>query len=643
MALSRSALLASLMSAGLLSACCTPAPAPTPAAPPETHAAEPIVDPHSHANTEAFRTQLLRLDLTVDFDARRLRGTAELDLARIDGAADTLVLDTRDLRIDRVEVAEREGAYVATDYELGAADPVLGSPLRIRMPAAAARVRITYQTSPKASGLQWLTPSQTAGKAHPFLFTQSQAIHARSWIPLQDTPLVRTAYQARIRTPKGLLAVMSAENAIADADTRDGDYQFSMPQPIPSYLIALAVGNLRFQATGRRTGVYAEPEVVKAAAWEFADTENMLERCEAIFGPYRWGRYDLLILPPSFPYGGMENPRLTFASPTVITGDRSLVSLVAHELAHSWSGNLVTNATWNDFWLNEGFTTHLTNRIMEEIYGPARGNEERAIGANDLKDTLELLEIPSDRTLTPDLAGRDPDDNVTDVPYEKGALFLAYLEAKFGRAEFDAFLRGWFDSHAFRSARTGDFLAYLERELLARHPGVVSRAKVDEWIHSPEIPDDAVWPQSDAFDRVDRSRDEWLGGATAASLQTAQWSTRQWQYFLDRMPDTLDDAAMARLDAAFDFSDSPNAIIASRWFRLVARHQYRKAYPAMQRHLESVGRMLLINPVYRELAATPEGLELAQAVFAGARDGYHPIARDAVEKILDRAVATPAP
>lgn len=590
-------------------------------------------DPHSYANTAAFATRHFMLDLAVDFEQRVLAGHVVLQFERRDAGARTLVLDTRDLDIRAVAVGTQAGGLAPTAFSLDARDPILGSALRIEMPPPADTVRIDYATRPQASGLQWLAAGQTTDKQYPFLFTQSQAIHARSWIPLQDTPQIRSSFEARIRTPKPLLAVMAAQME-ADPE-RDGDYAFRMPQPIPSYLIALAVGDLRFQAMSARTAIYAEPSVVARAAREFEDTEAMMQRSEAIYGPYRWGRYDLLILPSSFPYGGMENPRLTFATPTVIAGDKSLVSLVAHELAHSWSGNLVTNATWNDFWLNEGFTNHLTYRIMEEVFGEDRGAQERALGASDLKATLAGLTRDDDKTLLPDLTGRDPDDNVTDVPYERGALFLAYLEDRFGRETFDAFLRKWFDAHAFQSMTTPQFIAFLSRELLQPNPDGVSNAQVDAWLRSPAMPDDTVWPQSPAFAQVDTARAAFLERRSAAAgLAVGSWSTRQWQYFLDGMPQQLEAAQLEALDAAFDLSTGRNAAIAARWFCIVARNGYTPAYPAMERHLKSIGRMLLIVPVYEALVKTEAGRGLAQRIYDEARPGYHPIAQDAIAGVL---------
>jgi aminopeptidase N len=592
-------------------------------------------DYHSFANTADFRTQHVRLDLTVDFARRVLEGSVELKLARLTSAAE-LVLDTRDLDVAAVDTAAGQGPWTPTTYSIGARDAILGSPLRIAMPAAADRVRIRYATRPEASGLQWVTPEQTAGRKHPFLYTQSQAIHGRSWIPLQDTPQVRSTFEARIRTPKDLMAVMSAVNR--PEARRDGDYSFRMPQPVPSYLIALAVGDLRFRPVGERTGIYAERPMIKGAAYEFEDTEKMIEACERLFGPYRWGRYDMLVLPPSFPYGGMENPRLTFLTPTSVIGDKSGVSLIAHELAHSWSGNLVTNATWRDFWLNEGTTTYLTYRIMDEVYGARRGAMERVLGQQDLVESFAQAAREGDKALAYDQRGRDPDEVFSSIPYERGYLLLSYLEAKFGRAKFDAFLRGWFDDHAFQSKTTEDFVAYLDQKLLAPNPGIVSHAKVEEWVYASAMPADAVYAQSDAFAGVDEQRAAWLEGKLPArKLRTAAWSSHEWQHFLDDMPATVTPAQLAELDRQFALSKAPDDSIAVSWLKVAIRQGYAPALPAVERFLLTVGRMRFINPLYRELAKTADGRAFAHRVFDKARPTYHPIGQAGVERILKEA------
>jgi leukotriene-A4 hydrolase len=620
----------------LLSGC-----AQQPAQPPTAAAAvEPLDvqrDYHSYANTRDFRTDHLALDLAVDFTRRVLEGTVELQLQRLSATATELVLDTRDLDVAQVDTAAGQGAWAPTTFKLDARDPVLGSALHIAMPPAADRVRIRYATRPEASGLQWVTPAQTAGKKQPFLYSQSQAIHGRSWIPLQDTPQVRSTYEARIRTPKNLVAAMSAVNR-PDAK-RDGDYAFRMPQPVPSYLIALAVGDIRFRPIGRRTGIYAERAMVRGAAYEFEDTEQMVEACEKLFGPYRWQRYDMLVLPPSFPYGGMENPRLTFLTPTSIVGDKSGVALIAHELAHSWSGNLVTNATWRDFWLNEGTTSYLTYRIMDEVYGKKRGDMERVLGQQDLTESLAQAAHEGDKALAFDQRGRDPDEVFSSIPYQRGQLFLQYLEVKFGRAKFDAFLRGWFDEHAFQSKTTEDFIAYLEAKLLGPNPGVVTRAKIDEWIYGAPMPTDAVYTQSDAFTKVDEQRAGWLEGRLpVGKLQTAKWSSHEWQHFLDNMPPQLTAAQAAELDRRFKLTRAQDNAVAVSWFRVAIRTGYQPALPTIERFLLTVGRMRYLNPLYRELAAKkPEGLAFAQRVFAQAKPTYHPIGQGSVERILKDA------
>lgn len=599
------------------------------------HAEVPVVDTHSAANTADFRTSHLALDLTVDFTRKRLSGSAELQLQRLNAAATELVLDTRALAIESVQAASGTAAWKKVGFKLDAPSEILGSALRIAMPLGANRVRIRYHTGAEASGLQWLTPAQTAGKQQPLLFTQSQAIHARSWVPLQDTPSVRITYSARIRTLKGLRAVMSATNDPTAA--LSGDYRFKMEERIPSYLLALAVGDLHFAATGPRTGVYSEPAMVHKAAKEFEDTEAMIVAAEQLYGPYRWGRYDLLVLPPSFPYGGMENPRLTFASPTVITGDKALVSLVAHELAHSWSGNLVTNATWRDFWLNESFTSYCTNRIMEAVFGVERADMERVQEAEELK--RDLPQVPTAQlALAPAKPAADAEDYSSIIAYNKGSLLLYNLERAYGRVVFDAFLKAWFNEHAFTSLTTEDFLAFIDERLLRANPGVVSEAKLREWIYGTTIPTDALYPASDVYARVDALRADFLAARlTAEALPVQGWNVLHWTYFLDQMPATVTLAQLQALDAVHQLTNSPNAFLLKSWLPLAIAQGDANVKAATRRHLMGVGRRYLIADVYKALLKTEAGRAEAKAIYADAKAGYHPYTQGVIEKLLNAA------
>jgi aminopeptidase N len=605
----------------------TPLSAATPPAAPAG-----VRDVHSYADPGAARVRHVDLDLEVVFSERILKGTVVLRVERAAGSDAPLVLDTRGLTIERAESSPDGESWTPAAFRLGPADDVLGAPLTITLPAAATRARVFYRTSPSASALQWLEPSQTAGKKQPFLFTQSQAIHARSWIPLQDSPGVRVTYSARIRTPPRLFAVMGARSEPGTA--RDGEYRFEMPQPIPSYLIALAAGDIAFASLGRRTGVYAEPSVVASAASEFADTERMMEATERLFGPYRWERYDLLVLPPSFPFGGMENPRLTFATPTILAGDRSLVSLVAHELAHSWSGNLVTNATWRDFWLNEGVTTYIERRIMEELYGRERAEMEWMLGRQDLEK--EAAAIPDDlEILHMDLTGRNPDDGFTDVPYEKGALFLRHLEEVFGRDRFDPFLRGFFDEFAFRSITTEEFRRYLDEQLLGRAPDQAARIPVKEWIESPGVPASAPRFTSARFAAVEDQGRRWLAGEIAATaIPVEQWTTHEWIHFLRTLPSPLPAGRMAELDRAFRLTRAGNAEIANQWLLMAIAAGYEPAFPRLEEFLTSMGRRKFVKPLFEALVKTEEGRRRALALYRKTRPLYHPITVETVDRIV---------
>jgi leukotriene-A4 hydrolase len=605
----------------LLAACRNERPAETATAPAPAPAPAAVHDPHSYSRPEEVRVEHIVLDLTVDFAKKQLDGTATLRVRKRPGAT-KLMLDTNGLDIRKVTL---QPGNAAAKFQLGAADPIMGSPLEIAIQPETETVAIEYSSRPDAKALQWLDPAMTAGKKQPFLLSQSQAILARTWVPCQDTPSVRFTYEATLRVPKDLLALMSAENP--QARNEEGVYQFRMPQPIPSYLLAIAVGDLEFRPFDTRSGVYAETPMIEAAAKEFSDTPKMIKTAEALYGPYRWERYDLLVLPPSFPYGGMENPRLTFLTPTVIAGDKSLVSLIAHELAHSWSGNLVTNATWSDFWLNEGFTTYFEHRITEQLYGREYSEMLWQLGVTEVKQ--ELATLPEkDQHLYIDLTGRDPDD-APGIVYEKGALFLRLLEETAGRERWDQFLRKYFDAFAFKPMDTKTFEAYLKAQL----PDVVQKVDINAWIHGPGLPANMPQPRSQAFANVEAQAKAFAAGATADSLQTNGWASHQWEHFIQSLPD-LTPTQMAALDARFHFRDSGNSEVLSAWLEKAIDMRYEEAYPAVERFLTTQGRRKFLKPLYEKLAKTPDGKELARRIYKTARPTYHPVSQGTIDELL---------
>jgi aminopeptidase N len=591
-------------------------------------------DVHSFARPEVARVHHVDLDLRTDFDTRRLTGRAALDILTAPGATE-IVLDTRDLTINRVT----DAAGQPLQYALGADAGVRGRPLTVQIPAGTKRVVVDYATSPDAAALQWLTPAQTAGKKRPYLFSQGQAILTRSWVPTQDSPGIRQTYTARITVPEDLRAVMSAEQLTPDGQRVQGGraYRFKLDKPVPPYLIAIAVGDLEFRSLGPRSGVYTEPSMLDAAAAELADTEKMITAAESLYGPYRWGRYDLLVLPPSFPYGGMENPRLTFATPTIIAGDRSLTSLVAHELAHSWSGNLVTNAIWADSWLNEGFTTYFENRIMEALYGKERAAMEALLEYRTLQDTIAGLPKGSPRSaLKVEASATDPDEGGSAVIYEKGQAFLRTIETTVGRERFDAWLRSYFDRHAFQPMTTEAMLADMRRNLIRGDAQLEQRLQLNRWVYQPGIPENVVVPQSTAFAAVEREAKAWAAGARPLSaVPWRSWTTQERQHFLASVPAKLTRAQLADLESGLRLANEGNSEVRFDWLQLGIKNRYDPIKAQAEQFLLSQGRRKFVLPTFRNLMAEGDwGRPFAQALYERARPGYHPVTYTSVDAVV---------
>ncbi len=586
-------------------------------------------DPHSYSEPEKVTITHLDFQLTPDFKNKKMEGVVEMTLNWHAPEGETLVLDTKKLNIQKVELLSSDTTWLSTDFTLNKEDEILGSALHINANATNKKVRITYETAPAAEGLQWLAPSQTATKKYPYLYSHSEPINTRSWLPVQDTPEVRQTYTARINTPKELRAVMSAENN-PDHDL-NGEFEFQMDKRIPSYLIAFAVGNIAAKKIGPRSAVFAEPIIVDSAAKEFEDTEQMIEVTEMLYGQYLWGNYDILVMPPSFPMGGMENPRLTFATPTLIAGDKSLVGVIAHELAHSWSGNLVTNARWDSVWLNEGFTTYVQNRIVQALYGEEAAALEFMVSINELSESLNTLK-EADQHLVLRLEGRDPHEGFGDVAYTKGAWFLKTLEEQFGRAQFDNFLKKYFNHFAFKSIATTDFLEFLQTHLLDLYPEKYSMDKVNQWLHQPGIPEDAVRIEAKQCEINDRVREQWLNGTISAIQLNAQsWSSNEWQYFLNKLPENLSYERIKELDTYYHLTGMSNHVVAAQWYKITIDGQYKEANEAIKNYLLTIGRRYLIVPLYQRLLKTENGKEFAQEIYKEARATYHSVTRETID------------
>jgi aminopeptidase N len=616
------ALLATFASAALAAPASS---APAAAAPAPILASPEARDTASYGEPLKARVSDVALDLTADFQAHRLSGTATLTVDAKPGV-NKIVLDTSDLTIRGV--TDEHGQ--ALPFTLGPAQPDMGAPLTVTLNGAR-RIVVDYATSPDAIALQWLNPAQTAGKQKPYLFSQGEPNLNRSWVPTQDSPGVRQTWSAKITAPAGLTAVMSADRLTPEGEPLpDGRrvFRFRMTHPVPPYLIALAVGDLKFQPLGPRTGVWTEPAMLDAAASEFHDAEKMVTAAEQLYGPYRWGRWDLLVLPPSFPYGGMENPTLTFVTPTIITGDRSQVDVITHELAHSWSGNLVTNATWADSWLNEGFTVYFENRITERIYGREVAMTEADLNWDELQADLKRMGPTNPATR---LHGKPFE---TELDYVKGSEFLYTLEREVGRERFDAWLRGYFDSHAFQPQTTAGLLADIRKTLVRGDAGLEQRLRLDEWAYAPGLPANAVHVVSPQLTQVDRAAQRLLAGTPAAELDAHGWTTNLWIRFLNGLPRGMAPTQLADLDRTFSLSTTPNDEIRCAWLQLAIANRYAPALASADQFLHAQGRGKFVMPTYRALLEQKGwGDEPARRIYASARLEYHP----ALVSKLDKA------
>jgi aminopeptidase N len=591
-----------------------------------------IRDPHSYYIQGKNTVKHIHLSMDVRFATKSIHGTATIDLnTAVEGGE--LVLDTRDLQIKKITGANGQ----ALIYELGNAHPIYGSALTIQLPPGVQQVVITYQTSPKAAALQWLNPEQTAGKKHPFLFTQGQAILSRSWFPCPDGPAFRFTYSAEVTVDRPLQVVMSARRIEADAkqNLKKQRFTFEMDKPVPAYLVAMGVGNLKFQTLHARCGVYAEPESLEKAAYEFANIGQMLETAEQLYGAYRWGRFDVLLLPPSFPFGGMENPMLTFATPTILAGDRSLTNLIAHELAHSWSGNLVTNATWNDFWLNEGFTVYFERRIMEAIEGKEFAEMLRVIGYQDLLATIEsLADRPEDTQLKLSLQNRDPDDGVTDIAYEKGYFFLLTIESLVGRKAFDAFLNSYFDTFAFSTIATETFIQYLKENLFKDNDFLWEHLRAATWIYGPGLPSNCPIPKSKRFDLVKEAAEAFKTKKQLPTEAAAKWSTYEWQFFLRYIADVCTIADALALDKEFSLTATGNAEILFDWLNIGIRLKYDGINKRLEQFLTETGRRKFVAPLYKAMLADKHWAKEARRIYKKARPNYHSVTYHTIDAMM---------
>ncbi len=582
-------------------------------------------DPTSYADLTQGTINHIDFHIQIDFVARTL--DIEATYQTREPIHGSLYLNSFKIGMDEAHVNGRK-----LEWDFDASNEQLGERLHLKGFNGDSSFTLKFRTSPEARALQWMNAVQTAGGKHPFLFSQCQASNARSIFPCQDTPSVRFTYSAEVEVPKELTAVMAAEQARGPEGS--GEFFFNMPQPIPSYLFAIAVANLDFRDLGPRTGIYAEPEVIDAAAWEFAETEKTMVEAEKLLGPYLWGRYDMLVLPPSFPFGGMENPRLTFLTPTAILGTRGQASLITHELAHAWTGNLVTNATWQDFWLNEGWTTYAETRITEILEGKDSADLNAAY---DEKRTYEIMQrvgmdAPATCLKVPG-EGTDTDSFTSVLAYTKGCFFLKECEYAVGRARFDEFIQKYMKSFQFQSLSTEGFLDFLKTEL----PEVFEKVDVPTWIYKPGIPEAWHKPQSHLFDEVENVLSDFNNGKLPTKEQVKNWRRYQILSFLQGLPKTISVEDCKNLEDVLELDKRNDDYFYTYFYVVCITSGYQEILPSVEQFVERIGRMLYIMPVVRALIETDWARDRARPLLERVREKHHPVTIAALEGMMKKA------
>ncbi len=585
-----------------------------------------VHDPTSYADLSQGRIQHIDFHIQTDFDTRTLgiQATYQLDAPR----RGPLFLDTYKIDLQKAHVNGR-----ALKWEFEPQDESLGARLHLKGLDGDASFTLEFRTSPDATALQWLNAAQTLGGEHPFLYSQCQNIHARSVFPCQDTPSVRFTFSAEVEVPKGLIAVVAAEQVKGQESSEASVFKFKMPQPIPSYLFALGVGHLVFRKLGPRTGIYAEPQIIEAAAWEFAENESRMNEAEKLLGPYLWGRYDLLVLPPSFPFGGMENPRLTFLTPTAILGTRGQTSLITHELAHAWTGNLVTNATWQDFWLNEGWTTYAETRISEVLEGKEATDLSAVFHAREIMETMGRIGMDSPQTCLKRADSADSDSGAFGIPYHKGCFFLQECERVVGRKRFDAFIQKYMKRFKFQSITTEMFLDFMKAEL----PEVFEKVEVRQWVYEPGMPAGWRQPQSHLYEDVQAVLQAYQRGTRPTRTQVENWRGDQVKSFLQGLPASIPVNDCPYFEKILNLEKWNDAAYFSFFYAACIASGYRQILPRVEAYAEKIGRMLYILPIFRALIQTEWSRAHARPLFERVKPRHHQITAGAIERMLTKA------
>ena len=627
-------------------------------------------DISSYSNFDEIIQKEVFIDVSLDFDKKQMLGTMEVKYEILSSEIPNVILDLKGPEIVSVEYViknekNEEKTMIPLTYEIYSENVYkdsLGTPLKISLDNVKKNIPDEYNklsksktlmlcikfiTTENCTGIQFLTKEQTYTKKYPFMFTQCEAIQCRSLFPVQDSPSVKSIYKVKTSIPSPLTFLFGGikKESYLDNKSNQNVTIFEQKIPIPSYLVAFVAGELEYGKISERCGVWTEVGLCKIACNEFKDAEKYVQIAEEYFNhPYEWEIYNLLVLPFSFPYGGMENPNLTFVTPALLAGDCSMSNVIGHEISHSWTGNLVTNKNWKNFWVNEGFTIFMERKLDSALLGEEMENLEAIVGNNELIADIKLLGLDSEYTkLSPDFGGNDPDDGFSTVPYEKGYQFLIFIEKLIGKDNFREVMQKYIKKYRYKSVDHTAFKEVLEgliNEKLKDPKKIIDEINWDKWLYEKGIPSYKNDFSSKLLKEAEKLAEDFLQEKEDKSSVLKvfkEWHTNVKLAFLNYLLDNknkIDEKIMKNLKNELNLAEEYNSEIKYMWYLLALDKKVEEEIPNIKKFLETHGRLKYVRPVY--FAWIEKDYNQAKEFFDKTKYLYHAFARRIIQGKFDK-------
>ena len=623
-------------------------------------------DVNTYSNFQEIIQRKVDLEVDIDFEKKSMFGNIKTTYEILNQSLENIILDLHGPEISSVSLVNEEYENINLDYSIydkNEDKEALGTPLVINLSALKDKykkeydniflnkniiISIDFKTNENCNGIQYLTKEQTRTKSYPFMFTQCEAILCRTLFPIQDTPSVKSTYKVKtsISSPLTFLFGGILKSHYYDCATKKKINCFEQNIPIPSYLVAFVAGELEFAKISNRCGVWTEKGLASLAAKEFIDAEKYIEIAEKYLNhPYEWKIYNILVLPFSFPFGGMENPNLTFVTPALLAGDKSMSNVIGHEISHSWTGNLVTNKNWKNFWVNEGFTKFMERKLDKILLGEEMSKLESIVGNNSLISAIKMFGEDSHFTsLSPDYTGIDPDDGFSTIPYEKGYQFLCYLEEKVGEDNFQKIMGNYIEKYKYKSVDWTDFKSVYEEFVKQNYEGRNARKILnvidwDKWVTEKGFPSYKMEFKSKYTEEVDQLINKFINkenNKENALKLFKEWHTNVKLVFLERILKNLenfDESIILEIKKELNLVEDYNDDIKAIWYEITLQKGMKDEIENVKNFLKTHGRLKYLKPLY--FSWIKLDLNDSMTFFEENKIIYHPIARRLIQNKFD--------